>query len=241
MKFLGKVVIITGAGQGLGASHARNFAAEGASVVLVGRTEEKLLKVAEHIEDDGGKALVCTADISIEDQVSGMVSRVLKEFGTVDILINNAAFHRAGLVEETEKDLWDQQININLTGTFICCKAVIPTMKVNSYGKIINITSSAVKHYFSGFGAYAASKAGIESLTNTLNVELRDYNINVNTVCPGMTNTEYTRERKKQGIGFIPLEEMLQVDDVSRVVMFLCSDDSSSIMGASIDVFGKKA
>ena len=193
------------------------------------------------ISGTGGRALVCPADISQEDQVSDMISKVLKEFGTVDVLINNAAFHRAMRIEETPKEVWDQQININLTGAFLCCKSVIPTMKDKRYGKIINISSSAAKHYFAGFGAYAASKAGIGSLTNTLNIELKEYNINVNTVYLGMTNTEYTRERKKQGVGFIPLKEMLQVEEVSRVVMFLASDDSSSIMGAGIDVFGKKA
>jgi NAD(P)-dependent dehydrogenase (short-subunit alcohol dehydrogenase family) len=114
-------------------------------------------------------------------------------------------------------------------------------MKEKRYGKIINISSSAAKHYFPGFGAYAASKAGIVSLTHTLSVELKEFDINVNAVYLGMTNTEYTRERQKEGVAFIPLEEMLQVDEVSQVVLFLASDDAAPMMGSAIDVFGKKA
>jgi NAD(P)-dependent dehydrogenase (short-subunit alcohol dehydrogenase family) len=241
MRFTGKTAIVTGAGQGLGAQYAKDLTAEGASVVLVGRTESKLKRVEEEIFDRGGKAIAVPCDVSSEDDVKNMVNAAVTTFETVDILINNAAFHRAILVEDTPKELWDQQININLTGTFLCCKAVIPIMKDNRYGKIVNIASSAAKHYFPGFGAYAASKAGIVSLTQTLDVELKDYGININAVYLGMTNTEYTRARKKEGVNFIPLEEMLQVDEVSRVVLFLVSDAAAPIMGTAVDVFGKKA
>jgi len=141
MRFKDKVVIITGAGQGLGAAYAKDFAAEGASVVLVGRTESKLLKVAHEIEETGGDTLVCTADISLEGDVKVMMEKIIEKYGTVDILVNNAAAHKSVPIAETTKEDWDNQINVNLTGTFLCTRAVLPVMIEKKYGKIVNISS----------------------------------------------------------------------------------------------------
>ncbi|MBI9104199.1 MAG: SDR family oxidoreductase [Spirochaetales bacterium] len=242
MRFNGKVVIITGAGQGLGAAYAVDFAAEGASVVLVGRTESKLEKVAAGIQSAGGTAMVCPADIAREDQVADLMEKVMVRFGTVDVLINNAAAHKSVALAETSKEDWDRQIDINLTGTFLCTRAVLPEMIKKRYGKIVNISSSAAKLFFPGFGAYSASKAGIVGLTHTLSEEVKQHNINVNALYLGMINTENTRARMgKDPAVTSQLEEMLQVEEVSKVVLFFASDDSSAIMGAAVDVFGKKA
>ena len=242
MRFKDRTAVITGAGNGLGARYAEDLASEGASVVLVGRKEEKLQDVARRIREKGGDALVAACDISDEKSVIDMINATLETYGGVDILINNAAAFIPQLIEETDLGSWNRHISVNLTGTFLCCRQVIPHMKAKKYGKIVNITSSAVKHHFPGFGAYAASKAGIESLTRTLSEELKFHDININSLCLGMTDTDHTRERLgKDPAVTIALEDMLKIEDVSQVVLFLASDQASSIMGASIDVFGKKA
>ncbi|MFO7729854.1 MAG: SDR family oxidoreductase [Spirochaetia bacterium] len=252
MRFKDKVVIITGASQGLGVGYARDFLKEGARVVLVARRAEKLEQVASklaaelapqlQLNDAERRILPVACDVSDEQQVQTMVRRVLDEFGTVDVLINNAALHISKQVIETSKAEWDRQIGINLTGTFLCTREVLPLMIRKSYGKIVNISSSAAKHFFPGFGAYAASKGGIVSFTHTLSEEVKQFGINVNAVYLGMTNTEYTRQRIDSDPAVsIDLDEMLQVDEVSKVVLFLASDEAAPVMGAALDVFGKKA
>jgi NAD(P)-dependent dehydrogenase (short-subunit alcohol dehydrogenase family) len=237
-----RVAIVTGAGQGLGAGYAKEFAGEGAAVVLAGRTTARLEKVAGEIAAGGGRTLVVACDVGVEADVKRLVEAAMAEFGHVDILVNNAAYHVSLPIEDVPLEEWARQLSINLTGTFLCCRAVIPAMKARRYGKIINISSSAATTYFPGFGAYAASKAGIVSLTRTLSEELKEYGINVNVINLGMTNTEHTRERMGNDAAVtIPLEEMLQVDEVAKVALFLASDESSPIMGAAIEVLGRKA
>jgi NAD(P)-dependent dehydrogenase (short-subunit alcohol dehydrogenase family) len=242
MKFKGKVAIITGAGQGLGAAYAKDFASEGASVVLADVNEQTVQTVAAEIKKAGGTALPVVCDVRNEDAVNAMVAKCVEAYGTVDILINNAAIHRGHQIIDTPKAEWDLQIEVNLTGTFLCSKAVLPIMMKKRYGKIVNIASAGAKIYFPGFGAYAASKGGIISLNKALHEEAKEYDINVNTLYLGMINTEYTRERiGKDPAVTIKLEDMMQVDEVSRVVKFFASDDASPIMGADIEVYGKKA
>jgi NAD(P)-dependent dehydrogenase (short-subunit alcohol dehydrogenase family) len=171
-----------------------------------------------------------------------MVSEAAERLGTVDVLVNNAALHISKRVVDTSKEEWDRQIGVNLTGTFLCSREVLPYMIERRYGKIINISSSAAKHFFPGFGAYASSKGGIVSFTHTLSEEVKEYGINVNALYLGMTNTEYTRQRIENDPAItIDLKEMLQVEEVSKVVLWFASDEAAPVMGAAVDVFGKKA
>lgn len=240
--FTGKVVLVTGASQGLGEGIAERFAELGAHVMLCSRTESKLKRVCDSIRGRGYSASYSVCDIADESSVDEMIRRTTELFGKVDILVNNAAYHKSVSVVDTSKELWDAQIATNLTGTFLCTKAVLPGMLEAQSGKIINISSSAAKHFFPGFGAYAASKGGIVSFTHTLSEEVKHQNINVNAIYLGMTNTDHTRERMAADQAVtIDLEEMMQIEDVLPVITFLASEDAKCITGAAIDVFGKKS
>ncbi|MDC7235714.1 MAG: SDR family NAD(P)-dependent oxidoreductase [Spirochaetales bacterium] len=242
MIYTNKIVVITGGGRGLGARFASDLAAQGASVHILARNEERLQTVRDRIRRAGGVCEAHPCDISDESAVKRVFKNITNMDGTVDILINNAAYHKSISIEEMPLSEWQAMIDINLTGAFLCCREVIPGMKNKKYGKILNISSSAAKHYFPGFSAYAASKAGLISLTNSLSEELKMDGINVNAIYLGMTNTEYTRERLDSDKAVtIHTDDMLQEDEVSRVVQFLVSDDSAPMMGASVDVFGKKS
>jgi len=185
--------------------------------------------------------LPSATDITDYSQIEKTVSEIMRQFGQVDILINNAAFHKSQPVLETSLEDWKRQIDTNLNGTFYCIKAVLPHMLRRRYGKILNIASAAGKVYFPGFGAYAASKAGIVSLSSVLSEEVKYQNINVNSIYLGMTNTEHTRERLNRDPAItISLEEMMQPSEVSKVVLFLVSDEAAPIKGAAVDVFGNR-
>lgn len=242
MNFAGKVAVVTGAGQGVGARIAEDFAAAGAKVALISRTQAKVEAVAQRIRTAGGSAQAYACDVGDPHQVEAVFSSIATQLGTVDILVNNAVAHILKPISDLSVEEWDVQIRTNLNGTFYCSKAVLPGMQAKKYGKIVNISSSAVKFTFPGFGAYAASKSGVVSLTQTLSEEMKFHNINVNVVNLGMTLTEDVRKRIENNdkVITIPPEDMLQVGEIASIVLFLSSDAGKPIMGAAIDVFGKK-
>ena len=240
-RFQDKVAIVTGAGRGLGAQYAKDLADEGAVVALWDLSAVNLEKTKNEIETKGGRAITYTTDITNYAEVEKNVNDIIRQFGRIDILINNAAYHKSQPVVETSIEDWKKQIDTNLNGSFFCTKAVLPHMLSRKYGKILNIASAAAKVFFPGFAAYGASKAGIVNFTNILSEEVKLQNINVNSIYLGMTNTEYTRERMNSDAAVtIPLEEMMQPPEVSKVVLFLVSDEAAPIKGAAIDVFGNR-
>lgn len=247
MKLKSKVAIITGAGQGIGRGIAIAFAKEGASLVLAGRRLDKVKEVSEEIQLCGRHSLPIKADVTFKNEVEKMVEKTLKEFDRIDILVNNAGILKAGLVVEMKEEEWDEVIDINLKGTFLCSQRVAREMAKRKSGKILNISSNVSIIPRVKDAAYCASKAGVTQFSRVLALELAPYNINVNVLCPGSTDTELMRGLSKERIILgdltefrlgIPLGKLATVEDHVRMAVFLCSEDSNHITGQSFVVDG---
>lgn len=237
MDFTGKVVMITGSGRGIGAEIARNFAARGASVVVLSRTEAQAEKVAASITEKGGRALALACDVSSEEDVRRTVAAVKAHFGPVDILVNNAGVFRGAYMDEMSLEDWHTPFRTILDGTFLCCREVLGDMKARKNGKIVNIASAAARFPFETFGAYAAAKAGLLAYSMDLQEEVRAYGINVNSIVLGLTNTAEVQNREELNSG-VPRDKMLQPIDVANAVMFLSSDMARGMKAAALELYG---
>lgn len=247
-KLEGKVAIITGAGSGIGRATAILFAEEGAKVVVVDCNIDAGEEAARIIVQKGGEATFIYADVSKASDVQEMVEKVLAKYGRIDILFNNAGTNLALPVEEITEEIWDNIINTNLKGVFLCCKYVIPVMKKQRSGVIINMGSVSALVGNPYFGAYSASKGGILALTRTIALEVAPFNIRVNCICPGTIETPLSKRTwERMGIGeekreerakLVPLGRVGKPEEVARAVLFLASEDSSYMTGANLVVDG---
>jgi 3-oxoacyl-[acyl-carrier protein] reductase len=187
-----QVAIITGAARGMGKAIARTFTCEGAAVGLLDIQEDELKQVVKEIQAEGGKALGLVADVRYYDQVEKAVNSVVENLGPIDILVNSAGIPRGGLVHEIAEDDWDLCFDINVKGTFLLCKAVVPIMLERKRGQIINIASlSAWIRGSKGGSCYGASKYAVRGFSRYLAVELRDANIKVCCLSPGTTDSHF--------------------------------------------------
>jgi 3-oxoacyl-[acyl-carrier protein] reductase len=235
MKLEDKVAIVTGAGSGIGRAIALAFAQEGACVALAGRTEETLVRVADEVRALGGDVLPVRASVSDPADVQRMVHEARSHFGRVNILVNNAGvFVYRRFLDLTLQD-WDETIDTNLKGIFLCCQAVLPGMVEQKQGNIINISSIHGKIGDAKLAAHCASKFGVIGLTQALAKEVIEHNINVNVICPGQVSSRWVEERNTLDA---PLSTQLKPADVARVAVFLASSDSAIMTGSVIDVFG---
>jgi NAD(P)-dependent dehydrogenase (short-subunit alcohol dehydrogenase family) len=239
MRFMKKVAIVTGAGNGIGLAIARAFAAEGASVVIADINAAAGERAAAALVDTGGQALAVPTDVSDEVQVARMVAAAADRFGQVDILVNNAGVVAHKLLIEMDRDTWDRQIDVQLTGPFLVSKHVARHMIDRGVGgRIVNISSvSALMGRVKG-GAHCASKAGLTLLTKVLAMELGQYGITVNAVAPGLVETPAQQEEmnlssayKNRYLQELPTGRLGQPSDIANAVLFLASDASEWISG----------
>lgn len=240
MRFQDKVAVITGSTQGIGRGMARRFAAEGAAVVVVGRNQEKGQAVQQEILEQGGMALYVQADVSQPRDMEEMVEAALRHFGQIDILVNNAGVNvgRGTPFFEMTLDHWRQTIETNLTGTFLCSRAVARHMISRRQGKIVNIASVFAFAAATGNAPYAASKGGLIQLTRAMAIDLAPYGVYVNAIAPGAIAIESAPEVPDVINDYILLRRWGAIDEVASVALFLASEESGYINGAVVTVDG---
>ncbi len=248
MRLKDKVAIVTGGAKGLGRAFALKMAEEGARVMVVTRKDmDNLKETVRRIEDIGGKASLFQADVSIETDTVAMARETVNKFGRIDILVNNAAIYdgiKRKPFYEIDLDEWDLVMAVNVKGAFLAARAVFPYMKEQGYGKIINLASEVFITGSQGFAQYVASKGGIIGLTRALAVELGPYNICINCVAPGFTDTEASRglaDVSKYDTARTPLRRLEKPEDLTGAALFLASTESDFITGQTLLVDGGRA
>lgn len=239
-----KIALVTGAGKGLGKSMALALAESGAHVAVVSRTLPDIEATAKEIQENGVKSIPIVADVTKSGDVTKMIGEVLHEFKTIDILVNNVGTFMGGPFLESSADEWYKQIEVNLTGTYLCSKAAGKHMVEKQKGKIINMSSALGVFGAAGSSAYCVSKGGVIQLTKALAVEWAKHNIQVNSIAPYAMETEKTRVMledeivKKTIISKIPMRRIGRPGDLSGAVVFLASKASDYITGQVLFVDG---
>ena len=227
MKLKDKVALITGGGRGIGKAVALAYGREGAKLAICARTGSELEETAKEIRALGADCLAVVCDVSLEESVAKTAQEVQEKFGRIDVLINNAGvMTRPTPLAELEVRKWDYTISVNLRGPFLMTRALLPLMMRQRSGSIINVSSSIGRGAYANFAAYAASKWGIEGLTQTLAAEVSPHNIRVNSVEPGYVATKLTGYH-----GSRP-------DSVTEVFVFLGADESKGITGRMLSSSG---
>ena len=240
----GKVAIVTGGGTGIGRSIALQFAEAGADVVVGSRTLATLEKVAEEVKALGKHSLAVPVDITKKPDIDSLVQKVMDEFGAIDILVNNAGKFLGERLIDTPEEHWDEIMNVDLKGHYLCSQAVARIMIAQKSGKIINIASDLGIRVTQDGGAYCIAKAGILMLTKVLARELAPYNIRVNTILPGLIRTPMSEgtwsnpERLKWWEDATLLGRIGEPGEIASAALFLASDASSYTTGHTIFVEG---
>ncbi|MFJ7730470.1 3-oxoacyl-[acyl-carrier-protein] reductase [Lysinibacillus sp. NPDC097231] len=242
-KLEGKVAVVTGASRGIGRAIALKLADAGAKVVVnYSGSQTKAEEVVAIIQENGGEAIAVQASVSKTEEVSALMDAAVKTFGSLDILVNNAGITRDNLLMRMKEDEWDDVLDTNLKGVFLCTKAVTRQMMKQRAGRIINISSIVGVAGNAGQANYVAAKAGVIGLTKTTAKELASRNILVNAIAPGFIETEMTDqlpEDIKQGmLTQIPLAKLGQPEDIAKAVVFLASDDANYMTGQTLHIDG---
>ncbi len=252
MRLNNKVAIVTGGGVGIGRAISLAFASEGAAVVVAARALPRLEAVADEIRSGGGRAIAIQTDVSDENQVKKMVAQTLNEYDQIDILVNNSGIAGPTInVVDIELDDWNEVLAINLTGAMLCAREVLKSMIARQSGNIINISSAAGRGGFAMRSPYCVSKWGIIGLTQTLAVEVGEYNIRVNCIAPGPVEGERIEnvlkakakatgltyeELRSKSTANAALGRMVTATEIAGTAVFLVSDESSGITGQTFSV-----
>lgn len=241
----GKVAIITGASRGIGQSIAEHFAQAGAKVVLSSRKQDALDEVMASIKANGGEALAIAAHAGQKETLKALVDKTVEAYGKVDILVNNAATNpHFGMLLDAEDSMWQKTFEVNVMGNFWLCQNVVPIMRENGGGNIVNVASIAGIRPGAMQGIYSATKAAIISLTKTLSMELGSDNIRVNAIAPGLIQTKFARALWDNDVLLknvedrTPLGRIGQPDEIASIALWLASDLSSFATGETFVIDG---
>ncbi len=239
--FSGKVAVVTGGGQGMGRAVARRLVEGGAKVVVNDKNGDAAQAVADAL---GSGALAAPGDVTVKADVDAVVRLAVDAFGSIGILVNNAGILFSTALADMEEEEWDLVIDVNMKGTYLFTRAVLPVMKQAGWGRIVNFSSTAGKAVSTlGGPHYTAAKAGILGLTRAAAKEFAPYGITVNAVCPGLVNTEMVQqnvspERLDAYLASFPISRICDPSEVAELVAFLASDRAAYITGASLDING---
>lgn len=228
MELKGRVVLVTGAGRGIGRALAHAFAGAGAKVALLGKTKKNLVEVQKELKDSGVPTVVLAADVTDEGAVSRTVAAAEQELGPVDVLVNNAGIFAAAPIEKMDAVVFDRILSVNLRGPFLMSRAVLPGMQSRKRGHIVNISSTAGRRGFAGGGAYCASKFGLVGLTEAMRYEARASNVRVSCVFPSTVDTSLVR---KAGLDF-NAKTAIRPEDVAKAVVSLVQMDDRAMVTA---------
>jgi NAD(P)-dependent dehydrogenase (short-subunit alcohol dehydrogenase family) len=242
-RFTNKVALVTGAASGIGRATAIAFAAEGAHVAVLDRTEEALRETVAAVEQAGGKVLVIACDVAQPDQVEAAVSRTIDTFGRLDIAFNNAGVeNKAARVADIELEEWDRILDINLRGTFVCMKHELAQMVRQGSGVIVNTSSGAGIRGVAGGASYAASKHAIIGLTKSAALDYAKSNIRVNAILPGNIETpmmdRFTGGDIQKAIDLEPVGRLGKPEEIADAVLWMSADLGAFVTGAAISVDG---
>lgn len=246
-RLAGKVALVTGGGTGIGRGIALAFARERAKVAIAGRRVEKLEAVVKEILAAGGEALAVPCNVSRVTDVAGAITRVVAQYGKLNVLVNNAGVLSVSTIEEIAEDEWDQLIDANLKGPFLMCRAALPEFRKAGGGSIVNISSVLGLVAMKKRAAYCASKGGVTLLTKAIAIDHGHENIRANCICPSIVETDLVSELfntpdgekvKRDRLATIPLGRFGKPADIAELAVFLASDESSWLTGAAIPVDG---
>jgi NAD(P)-dependent dehydrogenase (short-subunit alcohol dehydrogenase family) len=249
MLLTNRVAVVTGGARGIGQAICFKFVNEGCKVVVADIRSSDASDTINQITKMGGEGLYVNCDVSNGLQVSNLIDTALKRFGQIDILVNNAAISPPeNSISDITEEEWDKVLSVNLKSAFLCCKAVVPHMKKRKYGKIINVSSLGAISPAPFMADYAAAKAGVVALSQSLAMELAPFSINVNSLLPGITRTALHDTVIPEGMSkeehfaraerMIPLRKVANPEDIAGVALFLASDLSNYVTGDRILVAG---